>query len=280
MADRRPSSFRHHNTDISLYPLSTNRRFQPFTQLAGLGTMVVAGMTPESIQVLIPDCTERPVGDNVTVDLRHVVELFMGNSLDMGTELPATNLAEAMCPNSLAPTLILGQWEYWDEINPLLTKWRNVNKTRCPICARLIVFNMSRHLRLVHTTYCCYWSRQFSDHKKTTGQLLWMDLALARLSGQELRNTYTITSSPEIAPLRKFFRGATHQLDCLYTGKPDSLHPQGRMLSLFDQICTDLDSHTSAVTSSAASTPDNKSPTVSDTTVAELRTDEVTTPTM
>ena len=224
MADRRPSSFRHHNTDISLDPLSTNRRFQPFTQLAGLGTMVVAGMTPESIQVLIPDCTERPVGDNVTVDLRHVVELFMGNSLDMGTELPATNLAEVLCPNSLAPTLILGQWEYWDEINPLLTKWRNVNKTRCPICARLIVFNMSRHLRLVHTTCCCYWrcpvpscpswfsselngkdhienphvfrkerrvsfyeclrrlglewfaSRQFSDHKKTTGQLLWMDI--------------------------------------------------------------------------------------------------------
>ena len=104
-------------------------------------------------------------------------------------------------------------------------------------------------------------SPTFFDHKKTTGQLLWIDLALAQLSGQELRNSYTITGSPEFAPLRKFFRGATHQLDCLYTGKPNSLRPQDRMLSLFDQIRTDIDSHTGVVTSSTTSTPDNKSPT-------------------
>ena len=44
-------SFCHHDTDIALDPLSTNSRFQPFTQLAELDTMVVAGTTPESIQV-------------------------------------------------------------------------------------------------------------------------------------------------------------------------------------------------------------------------------------
>ena len=52
--DQALRSFRHHDADIALGPLSTNRRFQPFTQLAGLGTTVVAGTTPESIQVLIP----------------------------------------------------------------------------------------------------------------------------------------------------------------------------------------------------------------------------------
>ena len=59
----------------------------PFTELAELATMVVAGTTPENIQVLIPDCTEPPVSDEVIVDLCHVVELFMGNPFGMGTEL-------------------------------------------------------------------------------------------------------------------------------------------------------------------------------------------------
>ena len=150
-------AFNHHDQDIAFDPLSTNRRFQPSPQLAGLATMVISGMSQYSIQVLIPDCTEPPVGGDVTVDLCHVVELFMGDPFDMGAEMPPTDLAEALCPNSLDPTLVLGQQDYWDEINPLLTKYRNVNKTRCPICARMIVVNMSRHLRLVHTTYCCYW---------------------------------------------------------------------------------------------------------------------------
>ena len=92
-------SSRHYDTDIALDPLSTNRRFQPFTQLAGLGTMVVTGTTPESIRVLIPDYTEPPVGDNVTVDLRHVVEFIMGNPFDMGSGTAPTDLAGAMCPN-------------------------------------------------------------------------------------------------------------------------------------------------------------------------------------
>ena len=75
--------FRRHDKD-PLDPLSTNRQFQPFTELPGLGTIVVAGTTPESIHVLIPDCTEPPVGGDVTVDICHVVELFMENSFDMG----------------------------------------------------------------------------------------------------------------------------------------------------------------------------------------------------
>ena len=45
------SAFRHRDPDFALDPLSTNRRFQPYTELAVLGTVVVAGTTTESMQV-------------------------------------------------------------------------------------------------------------------------------------------------------------------------------------------------------------------------------------
>ena len=41
---------------------------------------------------------------------------------------------------------------------------------------------------------------------------MWMDLALARRSRQELHNKYTITQSPEFGPLRRFFAAAVTQL--------------------------------------------------------------------
>ena len=71
--------------------------------------MVVSSMSPDSIQVLIPDCSISPVGNDVKVDIRHVVELSMGTPFDMGAELPPPDLAETLCPNSLDPTLVLGQ---------------------------------------------------------------------------------------------------------------------------------------------------------------------------
>ena len=43
-----------------------------------------------------------------------------------------------------------------------------------------------------------------------------MDLALARRSGQELRNSYVITKSPEHAPLRRFFKAAVDQLQIIF----------------------------------------------------------------
>ena len=69
------SAFRQRDSDFSLDPLSTNRRFQPYPELAVLGTVVVSGTTAESIQVFIPDCMVPPVGSDVVIDLRHVVEL-------------------------------------------------------------------------------------------------------------------------------------------------------------------------------------------------------------
>ena len=63
-------------------------------------------------------------------------------------------------------------------------------------------------------------NRAFFAKRETTGQSLWMDLALARRSGQELRSSYTITGSPDFAPLRRFFKAAVDQLQLLYDDMP------------------------------------------------------------
>ena len=210
----------------------------------------------------------------------------MGPAFDMSYELPPPNLALSLCPNLLEPTLGIQRRAYWEEVNPLLTKWCRVNNTKCPECSRVIKVNMSRHLRLIHTTHMCYWrcpvpdcplwftselngkdhiehthrfregrgysfyeclrefglewfeSRAFFEEKKVTGQSLWMDLALARRSGQELRNTYTITSSPDFAPLRRFFKAAVDQLQLLYNEMPlpTISAPQPPMRSLIESI--------------------------------------------
>ena len=59
-------------------------------------------------------------------------------------------------------------------------------------------------------------SRTFFETRRQTTQAIWMDLALARRSGQELRNSYIITKSPEHAPLRRFFKAAVDQLQILF----------------------------------------------------------------
>ena len=202
--------------------------------------------------MLVPDCTIPPVGYDVRIDLRHVVELRQGSAFDMGHDLSPPDLA--LTPNSLEPTLGTQRRVYW-----------------CPECGRVIRVDMSHHLRLMHMTHVCYWrcpvlvcplwftselngisaclhimnvhhfsegrgysfyeclrefgikwfgSRAFFAERETSGQSLWMDLVLARRSDQELRNSYTITWSPEFAPLRQFFKAAVDQLQLLYDEMP------------------------------------------------------------
>ena len=43
-----------------------------------------------------------------------------------------------------------------------------------------------------------------------------MDMALARRSGQELRNSYIVTKSTEHAPLRRFFKAAIDGLQLVF----------------------------------------------------------------
>ena len=63
------ATFNHQDPDFTFDPLSTNRRLHPSADLAVLGKVVVAGPTSESIQVLVPDCTVPPVGNDVQIAL-------------------------------------------------------------------------------------------------------------------------------------------------------------------------------------------------------------------
>ena len=152
----RMNAYNHEDVDVSFDPLSANRRFPGTEELAVLGTLVFTGPTRESIDVMVPDCLLPPVGGDVRIDLRHHVSLSLGPAVDMGNWMPETHLEQALCPASLAKTLGLQRREYWEELNPILTKWRSINDTLCPECARLIQVNMARHLRLMHTTYVCF----------------------------------------------------------------------------------------------------------------------------
>ena len=86
-----------------------------------------------------------------------IYDTWWSSPWEFHSELPHPDLAAALCPNSLDSTLGLGRRDYWEEINPLLAEWRSVNNSKCPECHRVIKVNMSRHLRLVHTQFVCYW---------------------------------------------------------------------------------------------------------------------------
>ena len=62
--------------------------------------------------------------------------------------------------------------------------------------------------------------RSFFDQREETGQALWMDLALARRSGQELNNSYVLTTSPAFGTLRKFFHAAVRDIQFAYDVLP------------------------------------------------------------
>ena len=87
------------------------------------------------------------------MDLRHHIGLSLGPAVDMTNWAPEPNLEKALCPASLADTLGLQRRAYWDELNPILKKWKSVNNSNCPECKRLIKVNMGRHIRLMHLTY-------------------------------------------------------------------------------------------------------------------------------
>ena len=48
------ASFQHADRDIALDPLSTNRQLH--MDIGVLGTVIVAGSSPESMQIIVPDC--------------------------------------------------------------------------------------------------------------------------------------------------------------------------------------------------------------------------------
>ena len=82
--------------------------------------------------------------------------------------------------------------------------------------------------------------RSFFDQRDVTGQGLWMDLALARRSGQALHNNYTITNSPALAPLRKFFRAAVRNLTFAYENRANTQAEVGTQPSICAQMRRDI----------------------------------------
>ena len=67
-----------------------------------------------------------------------------------------------------------------------------------------------------------------------------MDLALARKSGQELHNTYTITNSPALAQLRKFFCAAVRDLTSAYENRAAARVEADPQPSICDQMRRDM----------------------------------------
>ena len=65
------------------------------------GTLVVAGSTPDHINVLIPDTVGPTVDAEGPVDLQHVVGLSLGPTTDLSSSLPPADLATSLCENSV-----------------------------------------------------------------------------------------------------------------------------------------------------------------------------------
>ena len=71
------NAFGHDDADVSFDPLSANGRFAGTADLGVLGTLVFAGPTRESIDVMVPDCIVPPASNAVRVDLRHHIGLSL-----------------------------------------------------------------------------------------------------------------------------------------------------------------------------------------------------------
>ena len=99
------NAFGHEDADVAFDPLSANRHFPGTADLAVLGTLVFAGPTRESIDVMVPDCLLPPASGTVRIDLRHRVSLSLGPAVDMSNWVPEIQLEKALCPTSLAKTL-------------------------------------------------------------------------------------------------------------------------------------------------------------------------------
>ena len=107
---------------------------------------------------------------------------------------------------------------------------------RCPVCTCHMWFvselNGKDHLERIHgfregqgcSFYEClrrfglewFGERSYFDQRGQSSQAMWMDMALAHQSGQELINHYVITNSPASAPIRHFFHASIKHLTARY----------------------------------------------------------------
>ena len=136
---------------------------------------------------------------------------------------------------------------------------------RCPVISCSLWFtselNAKDHIEGIHkfqeghgtSFYEClrqhgiewFGSRTFFDQRKATNQAIWMDMALARRSGQELRNSYVITKSTEHAPLRRFFKAAVDGLQLVFDRSlVTSVQPKSLLVQMREAVadCDDVSS--------------------------------------
>ena len=73
-------------------------------------------------------------------------------------------------------------------------------------------------------------SRKFFEQRKETNQAM-------RRSGQELRNSYIITNSPEYAPLRRFFKAAVDGLQLVFDRSfVTSVQPKSLLIQMREAV--------------------------------------------
>ena len=107
---------------------------------------------------------------------------------------------------------------------------------RCPVSTCHLWFsselNGKDHLERIHgfregqgcSFYEClrrygmewFGKRSYFDQREQSSQAMWMGMALARQSGQELQNHYIITNSPATAHIRRLFHASIRRLTATY----------------------------------------------------------------
>ena len=145
-----------------------------------------------------PDLARDPLSSNRRLQESADLEMF-GTMIVAGptpdqvffsSTLPPEGLHLTLCDKSLCPTLGLRRqdfYSFYDCLRQFGLEW--------------------------------FGRRSFFDKRDVTGQGLWMDLALARKSGQALHDNYLITNSQILAPLWKFFRAAVRNLTSVYENR-------------------------------------------------------------
>ena len=228
------AAFQHADPDLARDPLSTNRRLhdtsRPTTRVdlqhivglsLGSATNLSSTLPPEGLHLAFCDNSLRPT-------LRLGRQDYWAEITPILRRWQSVN--DASCPSCHRVIRVNMARHLRASHTQCQCFWR------CPVAKCPMWFsselNGKDHLERIHSFreglgysfYDClrqfglewFGWRTFFEEREVTGQALWMDLALARCSGQELRNNYVITNSPALAPLRRFFRAAVRSLVVAY----------------------------------------------------------------
>ena len=224
--------FQHADPDLAWDPLSTNRRLLDTADLDMFGTLVVPAVDAES-PVDLQHVAGLSLGSATNLSSTLPPEGLDFALCDKSLR-PTLGLGRQDYWAEVTP--ILRQWKSVNDAScPSCNRVIRVNMARhlrashtqcqcfwcCPVTTCPMWFsselNGKDHLERIHSFkeglgysfYDClrqfgmewFGRRTFFEQREVTGQALWMDLALARRSGQELHNNYIITNSPALAQI-------------------------------------------------------------------------------